>query len=506
MKNEYYDSDEFKELLDQYNKSLAEGGVSYLDADDFCDLADYFLTSTNSDQALACVDTALDMHPGYAPLIYIKAGALIFVHRYQEARELLATTDNTAQEAVYMNAQLAYAIDHDIDRAEELFTQWLVEERDTVTREEEDEHYREEYIRDTYIHIITSFIELTENHKYDEELVKRWIEDYLISFSPLGNYDSDLILADVVREECMFDMVVKVYSSILETNPYINYGWTVLAAAQYYCESYDEAIESADFALAINPEDWDSVLTKAHSLYATNRRTEALPYFETYLAHVDDENQYLGCAICLICAERPAEAVEYLRKAEHHYEKNRRDKEYYTTGLFEMADAYLACEEYESAGRLIDKACAIKPDNPDFILLKATVMLSRTQFKDAISLFIKYIEANEDIVFATVNVCLRLMLFDQDAVAAEMITTVEDFAEEHPELNVSSLYPYKAMACLKCGQTDDFMDYLKRSQQQCPDILRKVMGHLFPDNMPPRDYYDYVLKSPHLPDGYGKKG
>ncbi|MBQ9362269.1 MAG: tetratricopeptide repeat protein, partial [Bacteroidaceae bacterium] len=294
-------------------------------------------------------------------------------------------------------------------------------------------------------------------------------------------------------EECLFDMVIQVYSKILETDPYIKYGWTVLAAAQYSCDQFDDALESADFALAINPNDTDSMLTKAHCLYTTNRYEEALPVFEQYVEKTNDIGQSLPYAICLISNQRNTEALQQLKKAEKFFSDFKDDKEYYATSCFEIADAYLALERVSEAERLIDIALTLYPKNAQYQLLKGTLLLTHGEIPEAMSMFVSYVEGMPDVIDATVQVVIRLLLYDLETIAIELINAVEKFGKIYPKLN--HLYPYKALAYVRILKYEKFLVYLKKSQEQCPELAKEVLSALFPEDMNPKDYYQYMLKT-----------
>ncbi len=493
MKNDYYDSDEFRELLSAYEQSLADGTSPYFDTDDYADIADYYLTADQPDACIQCVEGALEIYPDDVQLLTIKSGALIYTHSYKEADDIISRLDPEQSDVLYQRAQLEYALRGRVAEAETLFTDWIAREEEYTRREEEDENRQEELLRDCYIHVITSFIELAPGQTYDAELVRRWVEIYLALFSPLGGYQSDLALADTVREENLSDMVVRVYTSLLETDPYLNHGWTVLAASQYAIGQYEDALESAEFALAVNPHDWDALLTKAHCFYTTDRSEEALSLFSQYIENTNDSSQYLPYAVTLIRVGKGEQAPEYLQKAEKYYSNFTADTEFYAYSCFEIADAYLSLERIDDAHRLIDIALGIYPDNADFRLMKGTLQVADGNIHAALKNFLIYIEAQDDVVEATIHVSVRFMMFGLDSIAIELLNSVERLSKA---MSVTDIYPYKAFAYYRLKKFDKFMDYLAKSIKHCPDRTAFVLSDLFPENMNPRDYYNYILKKP----------
>ena len=60
---EYFGSEEFRELLDSYETAVADGNYPFIDADDLVDIADYYNMSGDYDRAMAVVDYALQLYP-----------------------------------------------------------------------------------------------------------------------------------------------------------------------------------------------------------------------------------------------------------------------------------------------------------------------------------------------------------------------------------------------------------------------------------------------------------
>lgn len=483
LQNDYFDSEEFRELLDIYEESLTSGVLPYLDVDDFSDVADYYMNVDKPDAAINCIERGLNIYPDEQQLWLIKSGAFIYLHRFEEARDIVERYDETNNEVLYQKAQLQYALYKDVSKAEEMFSEWVAGEREYARIEEEDERQREEYVRDSYIHVITSFIELTEEGGNDtEELVKRWVELYLANFSPLGNYDSDLVLADTVRCECLYDMVVKVYSSILETNPYLNHGWTVLAAAQFTCNMLDDALDSVEFALAVDPNDMDSVLTKAHCLISKGCYAEAPELLERYMSATNDHSQNLALATCYRECDDTEGALRCLEKAEQFYAKYVSDGEYYSTACFEMAELYFSLNRIEKARTYIDKAIEYNSVEPEYQLLSATLMLCEDRLSDALPLFAKYIEGESDIVSAVVRIVSRLIVFNYDTVALGLLNMVEKHSRAKVE-GIEKIYLYKALIFIRGGEHKKAAECLRHCIGKCNDMIRWVLTDYIPEGM-----------------------
>ncbi len=493
MQNDYYDSDEFREILDVYEQSLRDGMTPYLDVDDYSDIADYYMNADNPSQAIACVESGLQIYPDEAQLLLIKSGAYIYLHRYEEAEQIVNSVDSPENnEVLYQQAQLQYALYDNSSKAEEMFTEWLTRERDEAMYEEENPEQREEYIRDNYIHVITSLIELTPLPTFDEEIVKRWVELYIVNFSPLGNYDSDLILADTVRGECLYDMVVKVYSNILETNPYLSHGWTVLSAAQFTCNDIDEALDSVEFALAIDPKDTDAMITKAHCLLCKQNYADATPLLEEYIRKTHDGSQQLALATCYMECHNDVAALRTLQKAEFFFVRYSEDKEYYAGACYDMADLYFCLDKLDMARKYIDRAIRLNPDNVEYNLLNATLMLAEGRIAEALPLFINYVESQKDVVEAVLKIVARLIMFNLDFVALELLDIAERTTETY--LRHEQIYPYKALIYLRQKDYKHAAKYLELSNKLCPDVAQWVLSDQIPTGMSLERYCELISK------------
>jgi hypothetical protein len=55
-----------------------------------------------------------------------------------------------------------------------------------------------------------------------------------------------------------------------------------------------------------------------------------------------------------------------------------------------------------------------------------------------------------------------------------------------------------ALCCNDLKKDDEFLYYLKKACECNPEEAKAVLGEFFPEDMAPKDYYDYALK--HLND------
>ena len=74
----YFDSEEFRTILNQYEESVESEHPIYIDADDLADIADYYQYNGFPEKAKVAVDLALEYNPeAVGPLLFKAREALV---------------------------------------------------------------------------------------------------------------------------------------------------------------------------------------------------------------------------------------------------------------------------------------------------------------------------------------------------------------------------------------------------------------------------------------------
>ena len=93
--DDYFDSKEFKNLLKDFESRYDNGEVLFYDLDNLIDFADYYNLVNDGDRENAAIDTALLLYPNAAMAVAYKAHMAISNNKLEEAKRLLAQTDDT---------------------------------------------------------------------------------------------------------------------------------------------------------------------------------------------------------------------------------------------------------------------------------------------------------------------------------------------------------------------------------------------------------------------------
>ena len=131
--DEYFDSEEFRELLTEYEDAVNTGQPVFMDADERAEIADYYQMTERFDEADDAINLALSLSPGaIAPLTY-KIHEALWNGNTDEAKEYLDQIIETDEP------------DYIYDKGEIMLAEGQVEEADQYFREEFKKVPPEEY-------------------------------------------------------------------------------------------------------------------------------------------------------------------------------------------------------------------------------------------------------------------------------------------------------------------------------------------------------------------------
>ena len=520
MAKDYFQTDEFNELLEMYERQKKKRKSIYLDAEDFADIADYYLGNDMPLAAMEAVDMGLAIHQGSDVLLIMKSAVYIYQFQFKEAEALLAELDESNTDVLYQLAQLQYAYYLDTEKAEEMWRQWL-------QMDCENEGSSDEYRRENYIHIISTLAVLRDPHsspekrRADVDALVRWVREYIDTFKPLGKSDSDLQLADICRENELPDLLVEVLSQVLEERPYLPKGWSTLALAHYILMDFEQALDACAFALAINPNDMDALLTKAYAVYEVGDREGAKPIFKEYVDKGGEAVQILPYVEMLFrdadsqeamvqlgwltqrfedrkeelkrqmdSASRQLSDIEY-RKASRAYEDF---MELYRKTQNDIGDIYYRNERYEESCRAYARLVEAGNNSSDTYFMIGLNHLALDRFHEAVYSFGLALSNAEDKVMTGIDIALTFAINNYDEFALKVLEAVDDLAASEDNPSAKNIAAAKSLAYLKMGDTEQFLAFFKRACEDTPDLIRKVYDNYFPTDLPISEWHDYAQR------------
>lgn len=462
--DEYFDSQEFREILANYEESIDTGQPVFMDADDLAEIADYYQMAGELDKAEQAISLALSLSPGaIAPLTYR-------IHEALYQGDSQAAWDWLDQIVEKSEPDYIY------DRAEILIAEEKVDEADSYLREEFKSVPPEEY-QDYVVDVANIYSDYGYNEKAMEWIARARQED-----TP----DFQELMGRTLFGLGKYKDSEKIFTKLIDHDPFSKHYWNALASAQFMEEDYSASILSSEYAIAIDPKDPDGLLAKANGLFRLNNFTEALKYYERYLVQIpDDEFALFYRGTCLANIGRRKEAIDVLEKAKT---TGGIGSLYYNEIIQELAFVY-------SDEGLTDKGLALldETDNEDcdhvmMELMKGHLLMGAERIVEAESHFKNALTLSDNFT----EVFLRIIVSVYENRYLE--TAYQLFGKYFSMAGKDNTngFGYMALCCYDMKRYDEFLTYLKRACEVNPRECRNALCHLFPEHIRPEDYYEYI--------------
>ena len=456
---DYYNSEDFKELLNHYEASMKEGEHPFMDADELVDIADYYNHFGRNDEANDVIEHALQLYP-YAtlPNVFMARQALMdcdydLARHYSDCIE-----DHDDPDYHYLQAEI-------------LIAEGYIDEADNYLHNYEKSVDSDEY-QDFVKDCANLFIDYGESQKAYEWMMR----------SPGDNTDDfKELMAHILFCLENFNDSERLFKELIDNNPYSSKYWKALAGIQLINEDYSNAVTSSEYAIAINPTDAEAILIKANALLNLENYDEAEKYYQRY------------CEIrgmCLIFKGKHQEALEFLLQAEAIAEP----ESLYLPQIYqEQAFCYSSLKLPHKALEVLDKIDSQYNDPNNLLVLKGHILLENGLNEEAEEMW-KQAMINSNY---SPNIILRIVvsLYDNHYVEACYHILKKSFEHFKDDQDFSpQVYPYMALCCHDLGYKEEFLHYLKLAVKKNPQKTKSAIGFLFPEEIDVKDYYKYMVQ------------
>lgn len=470
IQDKFYESPEFKEKFQLYENAQASGTSVYLEPDDLTDIAEYYHILGNIDACKNTVDYAIKMFPGATmPLVFRSRVALLMEHDVALAEEYAEMIDDKADlEYLYLKAEIMIVDDR-------------AEEAETFLRDAYDELEDDEDKADFLIDVANLYA--------DYELME-YAQQWLSLSEEYDSTDYKELQGRIAMELGDYEESNRIYNELIDRNPYSFTYWNQLASSQLLHNEIMESIQSSEFALAINPDDEDATLNKANGLFNLGNFEEACKYYERFTKispNSEVGEMFLG--ISLINLNRTEEGVEHLKKAESLADAF---SEYLHDIYVELAYSLTALGKHEDAMEYIEKISQLDDCDPyETDVLKGNVHLQKGETAEAMKCFQHAVTASN----GSPRVILRIGICIYDngyySLAYDVFhLLLDDVSDEWKDG-----WSYLALCCMLLSRKDEFVYAVRKACQQNPVEAKMVLGEIFPENLSPDDYVNYLKEN-----------
>lgn len=469
---EYFNSKEFQELLDEYEASKKAGEQPFMDADDLVDIADYYNMKAMDDEALEVIDFALQLYPGATlPNVFMARKALLD-EDYPQAREYAEQiSDKDDPDYHYLVAEIMMA-KGDINEAD---------------------HYLRDYGKTIDADDYQDFVKDCANLYIDYGIGDKAYQWMMRSHGD-DSADFKELMSRILYETGRYKEAERLFNQLLDSNPYDATYWKSLYACQFMRKDYANAITSIEYAMAINPDDPDGPLDKAHALFNQGNFEDALKFYKRYSTlDPDDPLGLLQQAICLLYQSDTKQALQLLKQAE---QMSLDDTERLAQIYREMAFCYSTQKKPKKAIEMIDKAEQYITDSSELInmmVIRGHLYIENEMFNEALEIWKNAITLSGYAPSIMLRIIVSLYDNNMVAICYYLLDNLYKVMEKEGTIFPEG-YAYMALCCHDLGYREQFLQYLKLSLEHDPLETKLVLGFLFPSETNTNDYYEYMTE------------
>ncbi|MCQ2112668.1 MAG: hypothetical protein MJY95_04925 [Bacteroidaceae bacterium] len=470
MNRDYDDTIEFKQLLQTYEKAKQEGRLCYLDSDDFVDIAEYYLRNNEVEKTLDTVEDGLLIHHDDEYLLSLKTNALISMHSFEEAKQLMTTLNaDNDPDVYYFKAQLACGMDDDMEAAQKWFRKWMKIEKSECDKMKDREEGNTR-LREAFLHIIISIAELSQRDDISP-YITYWTEHYLkVCGDIVKGDDVDYDIARTVHDADLIDLEIKLYTRYLDVNPYMPQGWAYLAMLQHVQNQVPESINSAEFALAIDPNDPHALLVHAQGCYVEKMYPQAVKSYQKYVDQTEDKTYYSVLGRCYILTDQKDKGYEYLAKARTYMTATCSKKNHQEFERAFIADSFMIGGFYTDALRLINLVLKTCPTE-EFLMQKGRILLKKGNEDEAMIAYMDAFKCASDktTLLMTAGADFYDLGFKEEALFCFTMAS----KQENEPLHLKA-YPYIAYVCLDLNLKKQFEEYIELACKYSMPAVRNI--------------------------------
>lgn len=460
----YYNTQEFKELLNKFEQYLETQSYTYMDAEELTNLAEYYHINGQLDKGWKAIDLALNIFPGATlPLAFKARYALIYEEDIKKAKELAAQiTDKTDLEYRFINGEIMIAEDK-ADKADKYFAEY-------------------EDMSDDYKLDITNIF----NDYGQYERASKWLKT--VEDKETDDYKE--LYAQILVGKGMLEEGENLYNQLIDNNPYSSPYWNQLATTQMMRNHIQESITSSEFSIAINPNDSDAVLNKANGLFSLGNYKEAVKYYGQHARLCpDSETGPLFQGLCFINMIEIPKAVSCLEEAEQRAKTPKAFSEIYQ----ELAYAHSSLGHVKKALSYIAKAKKTPCDPHQMEVLRGHVYLQNNYMEKALKEFEKAITGSH----ADRNILMKIAVSGFDCgyqraaynILYKLLKTADD--------DWTDGYAYLARCSYELNKMSTYKWAVGKAVEKNPEEARYVLNDLYPDGTEPEDYLNTeILQEP----------
>ena len=471
--DKYYESSEFKAMFLNFEESRKKGEDCLLSSDELTDIAEFYYIKGDMRHAKETAEYAVSIYEdATAPLLFLAKMEIQLNKNAEKGKEIL---DKVLERnnIDYMLCRLELKLMKKGHEKEAL--RIVMNGFDSLDEEEK-------------APFIGESVHLTLDYK-KAELARDIMEAHADALDPSNRR---LIEARFALWEGKPELGLSLLEKLIDKDTFNVQYWLILSTAQLQCGKFNEAISSAEYAIAIEPDAYEAYMNMGNAYIRICNYEKAIEAFRKYTQIRDDEVGYMMIGRCLFYMHKDDEALKMLHYAEKKCTDNKANlldinKDltilYTATKNIDQALIYLEKVKEEIRGKY----------DREIITIQISILIGIGCLKEAmklLNLVLESLEEKEDKEEKIQLMFQAALIFYENKNDAEAYTLLKKVYSLDPECTTAM--PYFAFCCYSQQKWDDYLHALRTSVELYPEEAKAVLAEIFPNGMEPYDYVKYA--------------
>ncbi len=388
--------DESTDLIYRYEQFLTGKANGYFDVEELENIVEYYLRRGSTKDCNKVIDFGLKLHPNNSILKTKRAKIYLVTGDEKKAfRVLESLAESTDYEVILLKIEVLIKLEK-VKEAFALSTKLIADESDDLDN----------------VCLDIAYLYLSQSH----HKIALHILEKGYSFNKL-NTELLYELAFCYEQNENFEKAIAINLEIIDIDPFANESWFNLGQLYFALMDFNKALESYEYALAIDATDSLTCVQKAHVHFQLNQFEEAIETYQDYrkmssfgnwqtdifiaecyekMEKYDIAIQYYqqsldenaenydaltGIAICLLEQEKFADSMVYIKQA---LEQNDEAADAWVY----LAEAFVGLDDIDNALISYIKSITLDPEQPDTLFAIANICLEKSEFELAVKYYL----------------------------------------------------------------------------------------------------------------------
>jgi len=462
----YLDSEDFRVLLEDYEMMVEKGQPIFMDADDLTDIAEYYSCIGEYKKSDDVIGYARSIAPDAASPLEFLAHKAINDGNLEKAQQYIDSIDDESDpEYQYLKVEMC-----------------LAQNKPEEAKATADKYFGE-LDEEDQSDFCFDLARLYANYEYFKT-AKGW-------FDMVGKEDNEDYLelkSRIAYGLGDYDLCIDTLNKLIDSDPYSNKYWNILSQAQIARGSVSDAITSSEYALAIDPNDANSLYTKAMGLINNDNSKEAIAYLKKALeVNPEAYDVLMQLSSLYVDADELVEALPYALKAievSKGYEEE--SKEAYKSTILILAslkrpkEALAKVAEAEKEGL----------EDLESEVFRGYVYLTCENTKEANAAFKRAFKKSKDVMRTTMLVIMALQDNGYYDVAYQLC---KDFLDnDDGTYYYDQATAYMAFICFQIKKNDEALTYFQKAIKRAPQLMVLLMSTIAPADLAMEEYAKFL--------------